>query len=161
MKTRDKILIILVPVMVYVAFVEVDNFFNGSLHDTSIHMVYSDTAPAPSHANNNLHHFLNSTLPMILFFTLPYIPLWLIEKYKKIPARSLQKLFLGSTAIYWGGSLSIILLTGVVTLIFNPHANFGIYGSFIFTFGLIGIPVLALGIVLLYKSPIIRRLLNR
>ncbi len=108
-----------------------------------------------------MYHNLISLMPMILFFTLPYIPLWLIEKYKKIPARSLQKLFLGSTAIYWGGSLSILLLTGIVNLIFNPSDHFGSFGTFIFTFGLLGIPVLALGIVLLYKSPIIRRLLNR
>jgi len=133
----------------------------GEWTGTAERMEYLDTGPSPSHANNNLWYFLNSTLPTILFFTLPYIPLWLIEKYKKIPSRSLQKLFLGSTAIYFGGSLSIVLLMSVVNYISNPTNNFGDFGTFIFTFGWIGIPVLALGIVLLYKSPIIRRLLKR
>jgi len=105
--------------------------------------------------------FLIPVIPQILFFTIPYIPLWLIEKYKKIPSRSLQKLFLGLTALYFGGSISFILFLGVVNFIFHPTSNFGLFGSFMFTFGWIGIPVLALGIILLYKSPIIRRLLKR
>ena len=38
MKTRRKILIaILAIVLLYVVIVEVDNYFNGSLHQTSIH----------------------------------------------------------------------------------------------------------------------------
>lgn len=116
---------------------------------------------SPSYAIDFVWYtFLIPVIPQILFFTIPYIPLWLIEKYKKIPARSLQKLFLAATAIYFGGTFSILLLTGVITLIFNPGSNFGSFGSFMFTFGLIGIPVLALGIVLLYKSPLIRRLLK-
>jgi len=37
MKTRYKILIVLVIISLYVTSVELDNYFNGSLHQTSIH----------------------------------------------------------------------------------------------------------------------------
>jgi len=117
---------------------------------------------SPSYATEFVWYtFLIPVIPQILFFTIPYIPLWLIEKYKNIPSRSLQKLFLALTALYFGGTFSFILLLGVVNLISNPSGNFGLFGSFMFTFGWIGIPVLALGIILLYKSPLIRKLLKK
>ncbi len=132
-----------------------DNYIGGGSIDL-------DPDLSPSYAYDFAYsRVLISLTPMILFFTLPYIPLWLIEKYKKIPAKSLQKLFLAVTALYFGGIFSFTLFLTAVNFIYNPSGNIGLFGSFTFPFVLMGIPLLALGIVLLYKSPIIRRLLKR
>ncbi len=65
----------------------------------------------------------------------------------------------GGISLYFGISFTSVLAMAVWSHIFHT-GDYGSFGNFVFTFGWMGIPFLVMGVVIFYKSPIIRQLLG-
>ena len=73
--------------------------------------------------------------------------------------KSVMLIVVGGISIYFGISFTSVFAIAVWSHIFHP-GDYGSFGNFIFTYGWIGIPFLVIGIVIFYKSPIIKYLLG-
>ena len=76
-----------------------------------------------------------------------------------IQIKSIFLLVIGLFCILFGISFTSVLSIGVFNYFVNP-GEYGDFGKFMFAYGWIGIPFLIIGIVIFYKSPLIRKLLG-
>jgi type IV secretory pathway VirB2 component (pilin) len=78
---------------------------------------------------------------------------------KILNLKSIILIIVGGISIYFGATFTFLLAIGIWNYFFY-RGDYGSFGTFMFTFGWIGIPFLVMGIVIFYKSPIIKYLLG-
>jgi hypothetical protein len=84
------------------------------------------------------------------------------EKMKILQIKPISLLVIGSICIIVGTSFTSVFLSFIINQFFYPgnYGDFGNFVKFLFAYGWIGTPFLIPGIVIFYKSPIIRKSLG-
>ncbi|QMU54788.1 MAG: hypothetical protein GKS07_07810 [Nitrosopumilus sp.] len=78
---------------------------------------------------------------------------------KILNLKSIVLIVIGSIFVLFGISFTSVFAIGMWNHIFYS-GNYGPFGDFIFSYGWMGIPFLIIGIIIFYKSPIVRYLLG-